>query len=252
MAAVSTHLMGECGQSSPCGQLRSACSNRRSSSRCSSRSRCNSHSRSSNRFSLSRMARASSSRTHSWAAGRIRCRTGGAIGRMVRRRREAALAAALAPDVGDVWRQGTQPASPGISGGLGTGAPASVDNAFASGVGGVLNSQVNGHRRRAAQLQCFAAAMPTRSCRRRHPSRRFRTHFIINNLATANIDGKVAELKSFPKRSTLWLGNYLVVKRVSTQPNFHQMVSTVQKLDFPAVEDSCLKFRCKTCVSCCV
>eukprot|EP00937_MAST-01D_sp_MAST-1D-sp2_P007077 g7077.t1 len=71
-----------------------------------------------------------------------------------------------------------------------------------------------------------------------------RIHFIINNLASANLDGKVAELKSFLKEEhALWLGNYLVVKRVSTQPNFHAMYfSFVQKLDVPAVEDSCLKF----------
>jgi CCR4-NOT transcription complex subunit 1 len=71
-----------------------------------------------------------------------------------------------------------------------------------------------------------------------------RIHFIINNLANANLDGKVAELKSFLKEEhALWLGNYLVVKRVSTQPNFHQMYfSFVEKLCVPAVEDSCLKF----------
>jgi CCR4-NOT transcription complex subunit 1 len=71
-----------------------------------------------------------------------------------------------------------------------------------------------------------------------------RIHFIINNIAIANMDVKVAELKSFfHEEHAPWLGNYLVVKRISTQPNFHQMYMTfLEKINMPAVESAALRF----------
>jgi CCR4-NOT transcription complex subunit 1 len=71
-----------------------------------------------------------------------------------------------------------------------------------------------------------------------------RIHFIINNIAIANMDVKVAELKSFfHEEHAPWLGNYLVVKRISTQPNFHQMYMTfLEKINMPAVEAAALRF----------
>ena len=49
-----------------------------------------------------------------------------------------------------------------------------------------------------------------------------RVQFIINNISMSNLDQKVNELKDImPPQYFGWLGNYLVVKRISTQPNFH-------------------------------
>jgi len=49
-----------------------------------------------------------------------------------------------------------------------------------------------------------------------------RVQFIINNLSMNNVDQKVGELKDVIAAEFFgWLGQYLVVKRISTQPNFH-------------------------------
>ena len=51
-----------------------------------------------------------------------------------------------------------------------------------------------------------------------------RVQFIINNISMSNLDQKVSELKEImPPQYFGWLGNYLVVKRISTQPNFHAL-----------------------------
>ena len=51
-----------------------------------------------------------------------------------------------------------------------------------------------------------------------------RVQFIINNVSMSNLDGKVTELREIMKPQWFgWLGNYLVVKRISTQPNFHSL-----------------------------
>lgn len=49
-----------------------------------------------------------------------------------------------------------------------------------------------------------------------------RVQFIVNNMSMSNLEQKVAELREImlPKYFG-WLGNYLVVKRISTQPNYH-------------------------------
>lgn len=49
-------------------------------------------------------------------------------------------------------------------------------------------------------------------------------HMVFNNVSHANVDGKVKDIapilsaEHFP-----WFANYLVVKRISTQPNLHQL-----------------------------
>ena len=49
-----------------------------------------------------------------------------------------------------------------------------------------------------------------------------RVQFLINNLAMSNVEAKAQELRDMLERRYFgWLGNYLVVKRISTQPNFH-------------------------------
>ncbi|GMH87968.1 hypothetical protein TL16_g11021, partial [Triparma laevis f. inornata] len=51
-----------------------------------------------------------------------------------------------------------------------------------------------------------------------------RIQFIINNISMSNLDGKVQELREIMNPQWFgWLGNYLVVKRISTQPNFHSL-----------------------------
>jgi len=51
-----------------------------------------------------------------------------------------------------------------------------------------------------------------------------RVQFIINNLSMTNVDQKVGELKDIITAEFFgWLGQYLVVKRISTQPNFHNL-----------------------------
>ncbi|KAL7323175.1 CCR4-NOT core subunit cdc39, variant 5 [Mucor circinelloides] len=48
--------------------------------------------------------------------------------------------------------------------------------------------------------------------------------FIVNNVAQNNIDSKVADLLQVLKPSTFkWFSNYLVVKRISSEPNYHDL-----------------------------
>jgi CCR4-NOT transcription complex subunit 1 len=51
-----------------------------------------------------------------------------------------------------------------------------------------------------------------------------RVQFLVNNLAPSNVEKKAAELKEMldPKYFG-WLGHFLVVKRISTQANFHSL-----------------------------
>ena len=51
-----------------------------------------------------------------------------------------------------------------------------------------------------------------------------RVQFLINNLSMSNVESKSHELRGMLERKYFgWLGNYLVVKRISTQPNFHSL-----------------------------
>jgi len=51
-----------------------------------------------------------------------------------------------------------------------------------------------------------------------------RVQFLINNLAMSNVEQKSRELRDMLDSKFFgWLGNYLVVKRISTQPNFHSL-----------------------------
>ncbi|RUS19853.1 hypothetical protein BC937DRAFT_86816 [Endogone sp. FLAS-F59071] len=48
--------------------------------------------------------------------------------------------------------------------------------------------------------------------------------FIINNVAQSNLDTKTTELKDILNESAYqWFSNYLVVKRASIEPNYHQL-----------------------------
>lgn len=51
-----------------------------------------------------------------------------------------------------------------------------------------------------------------------------RVQFLVNNLAPANVESKAAELRGLLEPTYFdWLGQYLVVKRISTQANFHTL-----------------------------
>jgi CCR4-NOT transcription complex subunit 1 len=51
-----------------------------------------------------------------------------------------------------------------------------------------------------------------------------RVQFLVNNLAPANVEKKAQELKDMLEPKFFgWLGQYLVVKRISTQANFHSL-----------------------------
>jgi len=51
-----------------------------------------------------------------------------------------------------------------------------------------------------------------------------RVQFLINNLSMSNVENKSHDLRDMLERKYFgWLGNYLVVKRISTQPNFHAL-----------------------------
>ena len=53
-------------------------------------------------------------------------------------------------------------------------------------------------------------------------------HFIVNNIAKSNCEAKSAELRNLLTNDHFnWFANYLVVKRISTQPNLHSMYLTV-------------------------
>ncbi|KAI9023310.1 CCR4-Not complex component, Not1-domain-containing protein [Hyaloraphidium curvatum] len=61
--------------------------------------------------------------------------------------------------------------------------------------------------------------------------------FIINNLSYTNADAKVKELREVLKEEYYrWLSNYLVVKRASIEPNFHDLyVNVLDSLNLPAI-----------------
>ena len=51
-----------------------------------------------------------------------------------------------------------------------------------------------------------------------------RVQFLINNVSPSNVEQKAQELKEVLEAPYFgWLGQYLVVKRISTQPNFHSV-----------------------------
>lgn len=60
-------------------------------------------------------------------------------------------------------------------------------------------------------------------------------YFIINNLSQMNLEQKTAELRGLMRLEwTAWIANYLVVKRVSMEANFHPLyLSFLDRLNLP-------------------
>jgi CCR4-NOT transcription complex subunit 1 len=69
-----------------------------------------------------------------------------------------------------------------------------------------------------------------------------RIHLIVNNISMQNLDQKIVETRNVLEAEHLcWFGNYLVVKRISTQPNFHQLyMAFLVKLDAPELFNAVL------------
>ena len=66
---------------------------------------------------------------------------------------------------------------------------------------------------------------------------RDQVHFIINNVSKSNMETKAVEMRSIllPEYYN-WFANYLVVKRISTQPNLHSLyLSLLDMLDSPVL-----------------
>jgi CCR4-NOT transcription complex subunit 1 len=60
-------------------------------------------------------------------------------------------------------------------------------------------------------------------------------HFIVNNIARANVDTKAAELKTLLTENYYnWFANYMVLKRIATQLNLHPLyLAILDTLDAP-------------------
>lgn len=65
-----------------------------------------------------------------------------------------------------------------------------------------------------------------------------RIHFIVNNMSISNLEAKIPEVrKMLLPAYHAWLANYLVVKRISTQPNYHTVyLIFIEKLMRPELE----------------
>ena len=63
-------------------------------------------------------------------------------------------------------------------------------------------------------------------------------HFIFNNVSPQNMDVKVKELLSLVREDFFpWLAQYIVVKRVALEQNFHQMyISLLEKVNSPTLD----------------
>lgn len=67
-----------------------------------------------------------------------------------------------------------------------------------------------------------------------------RVSFLINNLSAGNLKSKTVELKQLLQKSTFgWFSHYLVVRRVSIEPNNHELYSSLlDELEMQALTDT--------------
>jgi CCR4-NOT transcription complex subunit 1 len=70
-----------------------------------------------------------------------------------------------------------------------------------------------------------------------------RIHFIVNNMSLSNLEAKIPEMrKLLIEQHYPWMANYLVSKRISTQPNYHGVyLIFIEKLMKPGLEKEILK-----------
>jgi hypothetical protein len=71
-----------------------------------------------------------------------------------------------------------------------------------------------------------------------------RIHFVINNVSQSNLEQKVNDLRPHicdKPQYDGWIANYLVVKRISTQPNFHDIyLQLLDRLECPSLMQAVL------------
>lgn len=70
-----------------------------------------------------------------------------------------------------------------------------------------------------------------------------KVHFLVNNLSAENMDEKAAEVKSkVPPEYFEWFAMYLVVKRASIEPNYHNLyLELLAKIDDKGLNESVLQ-----------
>ncbi|CAM9404481.1 unnamed protein product [Chrysoparadoxa australica] len=70
-------------------------------------------------------------------------------------------------------------------------------------------------------------------------------HFVINNVSPTNLEDKVKEVRPILEKQPEfagWVANYLVVKRISTQPNFHSLyLQFVDRMESRELMDAIVK-----------
>lgn len=74
-------------------------------------------------------------------------------------------------------------------------------------------------------------------------SLRDRLHFVINNVSISNLESKLNEMREFlTPQHFEWLSTYLVMKRISTQPNYHTVyLIMIEKLGYEELEEFVMK-----------
>ena len=68
-------------------------------------------------------------------------------------------------------------------------------------------------------------------------------HMVFNNVSHSNLEAKVKDIAPLLHEEHFgWFANYLVVKRISTQPNFHTLyLAFLEKLGADEPEQKLLK-----------
>eukprot|EP00602_Paraphysomonas_sp_CaronLab_P009030 CAMPEP_0185024952 /NCGR_PEP_ID=MMETSP1103-20130426/8098_1 /TAXON_ID=36769 /ORGANISM="Paraphysomonas bandaiensis, Strain Caron Lab Isolate" /LENGTH=2202 /DNA_ID=CAMNT_0027558051 /DNA_START=281 /DNA_END=6889 /DNA_ORIENTATION=- len=92
-------------------------------------------------------------------------------------------------------------------------------------------------RRRKSVEKMYAINMEAIDVQVPSESTRDQILFIVNNIAKSNVEAKTNELRSIMEPIHYnWFANYLIVKRVSTQPNLHDTyLAVIDLLDSPAL-----------------
>ncbi|CCI49970.1 unnamed protein product [Albugo candida] len=70
-----------------------------------------------------------------------------------------------------------------------------------------------------------------------------RIHFIVNNMSISNLEAKIPEMRKILIENFYpWMANYLVIKRISTQPNYHTVyLIFIEKLMQPELEKEIMR-----------
>nr|CCA26834.1 hypothetical protein ALNC14_129780 [Albugo laibachii Nc14] len=70
-----------------------------------------------------------------------------------------------------------------------------------------------------------------------------RIHFIVNNMSISNLEAKIPEMRKILMENFYpWMANYLVIKRISTQPNYHTVyLIFIEKLMQPELEKEIMR-----------